>query len=565
MENSNSKKFYTYTSFRVLFFIFIYGFIFLTLFGALYYYTTQQQKKVHDSRNIDYANEIQYFLELKSEKFKSTAFDFSFWNEYIDYIYVNKEDKWFNENIATIIKSYGVDYIATYDENKNLVIDTSSTKINKFELVPRQALLLIDQKKLVKFHVKVPEGILEVHGATISTSDDSEKLKKGRGYFIICKLLDTEYYDSLKKISSSNINLSNDYKIDKINDYIIHNEFLKGYDGGKLQKIMFSRYFAINFNQTKIILFIIIICFIFSLLLSLIYFKYYMYNPLKLVTKTLERPKSASIKKLMKHSGEFNEIGQLFLENNVQKQHLILAKEKAEESDRLKSQFLENISHEIKTPMNAIIGFSELLNSGDINESDKTEYLNIISNSGKNLVNLIDEIIEMSKIDANQEKLVNQKFDLHEFLDGIESTIKYNLPKGKNILINKIIPENPVASSIISDQLKLKQILLNLIDNAVKFTDEGSVTFRYKVLPETNMIKFIVEDTGIGIDEEDQSNLFKRFRRSQSDKNINIAGLGLGLAICKAYVDMLHGEIWFQTKKNVGTAFYFTIPLVMHK
>lgn len=562
------KKIYKYGYFKVFIFSFLYVIFFLSLFGALYYYANLQEKKVYASSNNDFAKEIKQLLNLKSEKYKSTAYDFSFWNEFINYMYVTKDEKWFNENIATVIKSYGMDYIAAYDESKELVIHKSSYKVETHEFIPVPALEFINYKKLVKFYLNVPEGILEVHGSTITTSDDSEKIKTPRGNFIITKLLDEDFFYDLKQISGAQIELADpNYENDTpgvISDLLEYVVDLKDYNGKVLHKLVFKRQSDISYDQTKNILLIIVLCFILATIFWLAFYKFSFYNAITLIRKILKDDDPDLIKGLNKYSLEFKEIGFLFLEREIQEQKLIKAKEKAEESDRLKSQFLANISHEIRTPMNAIIGFSDLLNTADLTEFSQREYLNIVKNSGRSLMMIIDDLVEMSKIDANLEEVVNQKINLPSFLEGVENSIRQNVPIEKDLKIVNIIPDKPFTTPIISDKIKLRQILHSLLDNSIKFTEEGEISFTYHIVEETQMIKFIVRDTGIGISENDKANIFKRFNRSSSDENINMVGLGLGLAISKAYVEMLNGEIWFNSEKNKGTSFYFTIPLIIH-
>jgi CheY-like chemotaxis protein/two-component sensor histidine kinase len=239
---------------------------------------------------------------------------------------------------------------------------------------------------------------------------------------------------------------------------------------------------------------------------------------------------------------------------------LIKAKIKAEESDRLKSSFLANLSHEIRTPMNAINGFTELIINTDINETEKLEYLNVIEKSGKNLVSIIDDLIEMSKIDSNQIvpnfAVVNLESCVNELYETIKITIK-----NKAIDFKLIKSNTPAEFNIITDDIKLKQVIINLLTNAIKFTDEGEVTFGYEIDEKRELINFTVRDTGLGIDEDNHKNIFDRFKRVDSDVSIKVGGLGLGLAISKAYVELLGGTITLESKVGVGSTFYFSIPL----
>jgi CheY-like chemotaxis protein/nitrogen-specific signal transduction histidine kinase len=265
--------------------------------------------------------------------------------------------------------------------------------------------------------------------------------------------------------------------------------------------------------------------------------------------------------KLKETSGEFNYIGHLFEENQNQKQQLVQAKDKAEESDKLKSSFLTNISHEIRTPMNAIIGFSDLLNDTDNDEPTRQEYINIITNSGRNLVSIIDDLIEMSKIDANQIKPNFKSINLETSITEIYNAIQISIPRDKRVVFNLIPCHKPLTTNILTDEVKWRQIMVNLINNALKFTVEGYVSFGYEVDEETSTINFTVNDSGFGIKEEFLHFIFDRFRRVENDFSISISGLGLGLAISKAFAELMGGTIRVQSCVGVGSTFTLTLPL----
>ena len=412
--------------------------------------------------------------------------------------------------------------------------------------------------------MRIPEGVVEVFGATIHPSDDPQKNKfKPSGYFIMARLLDKNYFHNLQKISSSKIKLVNDSKSDLIDeDEVITSELnLKNWDGEVVSKLLFERPFNLDFRSTKKILSIIVIAFIFNLILYLHYARRWMYSPLKTITNILETGNEDSIDDLKRAPGEFGYIGNLFEENNNQKKQLIISKQKAEESDKLKSSFLANLSHEIRTPMNAIIGFSDLLNDSKLSEEDKLEYLKIIRNSGTNLVSIIEDLLEMSKIDAKQisPKLVS--FDLNKTVQDLYDTIKVTIPPEKKIDFYILDNPNPTTRNILSDEIKLKQIISNLITNAIKYTENGKVGFGYVVNDKEKVLEFTVKDSGIGIDKKNVSIIFDRFRRIEDDFSAELSGLGLGLAICKAYIEMLGGSIQVESTVGVGSNFVFTIPL----
>ncbi len=238
---------------------------------------------------------------------------------------------------------------------------------------------------------------------------------------------------------------------------------------------------------------------------------------------------------------------------------LKVAKEKAEESDRLKSSFLANMSHEIRTPMNAILGFSDILMSHDLNDSESKEYLSQIKNSGENLLNIINDIVDFSKIESGQLTIRKERFDLNTLLLNVMHAGKALInARDKCITLNMDKQTTNGAAYINSDPFRLEQILLNLISNAVKFTNEGGIVLKYKAGPNT-LLTFMVSDTGQGISPQDQQIIFERFRQADNSSDILHSGTGLGLSITRSLVQMLGGTIWVESELHKGSTFSFTI------
>jgi PAS domain S-box-containing protein len=237
------------------------------------------------------------------------------------------------------------------------------------------------------------------------------------------------------------------------------------------------------------------------------------------------------------------------------------AKERAEESDRLKTAFLANMSHEIRTPMNAIIGFSELLNDPQITDSTRREFVNLIGENSKVLLNLIEDIIDVAKIEAQQVKIVQTTCQVNSILDELKDLYEKQLRKypHKNIRINLAKAIDDEGFLIVTDPLRLRQVLNNMIGNAIKFTDQGEVSFGYS-FSDDHTLQFYVRDTGIGLADEKKTLIFERFRQVEESSTKEYGGTGLGLTISKRLVEMLGGSIWVDSKLNEGSTFYFTIP-----
>ncbi|HOT13419.1 MAG TPA: PAS domain-containing protein [Bacteroidales bacterium] len=249
-------------------------------------------------------------------------------------------------------------------------------------------------------------------------------------------------------------------------------------------------------------------------------------------------------------------------EKRLAEERLRKAKEKAEESDMLKTAFLANMSHEIRTPMNGIIGFSNLLRNPDLTDIEREEFLNHITSCGNTLLNLIDDIIDISKIEAGQIKIRMLDCNLNNLMDEIfESFEASRIKENKNeikLICTKSLPNEDC--NIVTDPFRLRQIISNLIGNALKFTFKGSIEFGYEFL-ENKTIQFHVKDTGIGIPKDKQKIIFERFGQViDSNFFINQKGTGLGLAISSNLTRLLGGSMWVDSEPGQGACFYFNIP-----
>lgn len=232
-------------------------------------------------------------------------------------------------------------------------------------------------------------------------------------------------------------------------------------------------------------------------------------------------------------------------------------RKKAEESDRLKSIFLANMSHEIRTPMNGILGFAEMLKADTLSNTEKMEYINIIEKSGHRMLTTINNIIDVSKIEAGQESLKLVPVYLNMKLKFIYNFFK---PEAERKGLTMSIANNIIDDKLIikTDKNKLNAILTNLVKNAIKYTDTGIIEFGYH--REGKFLKFFVKDTGIGIPLHKQTAIFNRFVQAEAQSKKVVEGSGLGLTISKAYAHILGGDIWVESTPNEGTTFYFTIP-----
>jgi len=244
-------------------------------------------------------------------------------------------------------------------------------------------------------------------------------------------------------------------------------------------------------------------------------------------------------------------------ERKIAEKELITAKEKAEESDRLKSAFLANMSHEVRTPLNSIIGFSELLADPDFEQEQKNEFIHHIVTNGNHLLTIISDIMDISKMESGEITIRKGVVNVRKFISGVKEQFSFQA-EAKNLELNLIFPDTEDKVVIYTDEDRLNQIFNNLIGNALKFTASGNIEIGYQ--PRENVVEFYVRDTGIGIAADYLDKIFERFRQVEDAKTRIYGGNGLGLPITKNLVELMGGEIGLESEPGKGSVFYFTLP-----
>jgi len=237
---------------------------------------------------------------------------------------------------------------------------------------------------------------------------------------------------------------------------------------------------------------------------------------------------------------------------------LIKAEEHAEESDKLKTAFLNNISHEIRTPFNGILGFLDILQNAELSHKERDEYTGLVTISATRLLNTINKIVEIAQIQSGQMKLSASLIEIKSLISNLLEQFQTDIErKGLKININIDLPEQ--YASVNTDRIKLVSILTNLMDNAIKFTNKGSIELAIRLAGQC--LEFSVKDTGVGIPISKQQAIFERFSQGDNSSTRQFEGSGLGVTIAKAIVELLGGTIWVESEEGIGSKFYFTVPL----
>ena len=256
---------------------------------------------------------------------------------------------------------------------------------------------------------------------------------------------------------------------------------------------------------------------------------------------------------------DITQLKQIEQELIFKNKELLIAKEKAEESDNLKTEFLNNMSHEIRTPMNGILGFSEMLNEPDIDIQKRSNFVNIIQSSGYQLLHIIDDILEISRLGTKQVKVIEEEVCINDVLLELFSIFDIKAKENKTPLyLKKALSDK--ESTVISDKTKLNKVLSNLLENALKFTNNGFIEFGYTLKNNKTELEIYVKDTGIGIKPEKQELIFKRFAQAEKELAKKVGGLGLGLSIAKENTELLGGKITVKSEIMEGATFFVNIP-----
>jgi signal transduction histidine kinase/CheY-like chemotaxis protein len=501
-------------------------------------------------------------VDAKTETLKQVVRDYYFWEDFIDNISKN-DTVWYNDNISTILRSFRADYVCVYDSSYNLVHESSAHSLKLHAIISLETLMKIKENGFVNFFQNTSAGLLEISAAAVHSEDIPPQLfTHPNGYLFVARIWDQEFLKNESSLSSAQASLvfAPEQITPSDENTTVVAVPLSDWKKQVIAQIQFKRSSNILklYRHISLFMFLTMLISIFVVWMIIRFTSMsWMTNPLKLVRKILETEDINLVGELKQSPGEFKQLGGLFEDFVDQKRELRLAKEKAEESDVLKSAFLANMSHEIRTPMNGILGFVELLKEPLLTGDEMVEYIGIIEESGKRMLNIINDIISISKVEAGQMEVVNSDTNINDQLKYIYTFFKPEAArKGVELLYKTGLPD--LESNVITDREKIYAIFTNLVKNAIKFTDNGIIELGYE--KKGDYLEFFVGDTGVGIRPEQQELIFERFRQANESLSRHFEGAGLGLAISKAYVEILGGKIRVESEFGKGSNFHFSIP-----
>lgn len=536
--------------------------VFLVLFVVLITYKYRQEKHIIDTSEKKYISDMNALFEMNSLQMSKSLFDYTYWDEFVTAISKN-DTAWYSENIEFSSEAYDFDYACVYDKNFKIVYEQINSDSIDGNIIPIGAIHELNKTRFATYFLKLKNEIVEVCAASVHPTNDPEHNKtEPEGYLLVVREFDQKFLSDMQKICASEIFINDTESIDKPDKFTLETKkTLLDWSGKPVAKIVFRRILDLNSETTQIIIYTLLFFMVLILLTFSLLARSWINRPLELVTDILQTDNQQSIELLKKSPAEFGRIGSLFEDHVKQKQDLQEAKERAEKSDKLKSAFLANMSHEIRTPMNSILGFSELL-EGIEDEDTKNQYLQIIRLNGQNLMQLLNDLMDLSKIEAGEFSFKRKNFSVNDLFQELKEIYLKDIEKRKkkNIRLDFELLDGNIT--MYSDPHRLKQVLSNLLTNAVKFTVNGSIICRcYK---KGDDLIFSVSDTGTGIPEEDQKVIFDRFIKFNYD-SLNSEGSGIGLSIVERIVTMMNGRIWFDSVYGKGSNFYFSIPHQSYK
>lgn len=540
--------------------------IFFVVAFVAFYLNNQKKKVFIESSQRQIANSVQIAFSLESNRLKQVAFDYTYWDEMVRFV-AKPDSGWASNNLATIITTFNTDLVGVLDTLTRRVFITVNPTYPFLRgiTLSDSSLSSLLANRFVDTYLLTPAGVLELHGATVHPNSDPDRSGRPQGIFLLGKIIDTAYLEKIGYITNTSLRLNtqpSESVYSASGNTVEVNIPLLGEKGEAIAYINILKVYDFFKQYSRFSLILLSILYgssVATLILLVVIITYWVNRPLMIVEHSLLTDDSTCASNLKKYGSEFVKIGELIQNFIAQKKTLAELKDKAEESDRLKSAFLANMSHEIRTPLNAILGFSELICKKSPNDAETNTYKRIVRNSSNDLLHLINDILDYSKIEAGQLSLDNELFSLNELVADVATLYRKKADKLISQGVELRFAKNCSNVILNTDRHRLKQILVNLIDNATKFTDRGYVEVGFMV--ERDRCKLYIKDTGIGIPKEARGLIFERFRQAARNPTRLYGGTGLGLSICKGLTQLMGGSIWVESNNPEGSVFFVSLPI----
>lgn len=504
-------------------------------------------------------------LDIRSQSLFSFAKDYSFWDDTVEFLRT-RDDEWASANFDLALETYDADWVGAYGMGAEFAYGVDSKGVKGVSWLPytrKQIGDLFRTSSMCHFYERTPDGIVEFYGSQIHNEDDIEKTYK-KGYLFVGRRLSNEELVSLGKTSNSVLAVvgPSDPKVpDSAAQFYVP---LKGPDRQTVAQLEVRRStpaleFASSLNLTTItLMFLFTLIVVLALLISL---RRWIDGPLRIISNSLDSRTDEHLSELAKDDSEFGSIAQSITKAMQLERELKEAHDVAQQSTRAKSEFLANMSHEIRTPMNGIIGMAELLAESNL-EPEQLEMVDTIRGSSETLLAIIGDILDFSKIEAGKLMIEWVPVEVCELVEEVASLLSSAANQKGIELLTSI--GSDVPATVLSDPVRIRQILTNLGGNAIKFTEVGEVVMEVKVAKHgevEDVLEFSVRDTGIGIPESRLKTIFESFTQVDGSTTRKYGGSGLGLTICRRLCELMGGEISAKSEVDKGSEFVVKLPV----